>query len=188
MLSRLESESPDQEDKIDIVQLIREVADEARTLSGGRHKISVGVTPARVRGSRDELRSAFGNLVSNAIRYTPEGGTIRIDWVPRPDGAAFQVVDSGIGIAPEHMPRLTERFYRVEKSRSRETGGTGLGLAIVKHVLLRHEGRLDVESEVGRGSTFSAWLPKSRLVPHEGRPDSADDKAENTVENNQDVG
>ena len=188
MLSRLESESPDQEDKIDIVQLIREVADEARTLSGGRHKISVGVTPAGVRGSRDELRSAFGNLVSNAIRYTPEGGTIRIDWVPRPDGAAFQVVDSGIGIAPEHMPRLTERFYRVEKSRSRETGGTGLGLAIVKHVLLRHEGRLDVESEVGRGSTFSAWLPKSRLVPHEGRLDGADDKAENTVENNQDVG
>jgi two-component system phosphate regulon sensor histidine kinase PhoR len=84
--------------------------------------------------------------------------------VPQNDGASFEVTDSGIGIAPEHMPRLTERFYRVEKSRSRETGGTGLGLAIVKHVLLRHEGRLTIESEVGRGSTFSAWLPKSRLV------------------------
>ena len=80
---------------------------------------------------------------------------------------AFQVIDSGIGIAPEHIPRLTERFYRVEKSRSRETGGTGLGLAIVKHVLLRHGGRLDIESEVGRGSTFSAWLPSSRLVARE---------------------
>jgi len=164
MLSRLESESPNQEDTIDIAQLAREVVDEARTLSAGRHEISVAAAPAWVRGSRDELRSAFGNLVSNAIRYTPAGGKVRIAWVERGDGAAFQVSDSGIGIAPEHMPRLTERFYRVEKSRSRETGGTGLGLAIVKHVLLRHDGRLEIESEVGQGSTFSAWLPKSRLV------------------------
>ena len=129
--------------------------------------------PAWVRGSRDELRSAFGNLVSNAIRYTPTGGTIRIAWVLRADGAAFQVVDSGIGIAPEHIPRLTERFYRVEKSRSRETGGTGLGLAIVKHVLLRHGGHLDIESEVGHGSTFSACLPTSRLVAREALPAAA---------------
>jgi two-component system phosphate regulon sensor histidine kinase PhoR len=164
MLSRLESESPNQDDTIDIAQLINEVADEARSLSAGRHRISVAVSPAFVRGSRDELRSAFGNLVSNAIRYTPDGGTVQLDWVQQNDGASFEVTDSGIGIAPEHMPRLTERFYRVEKSRSRETGGTGLGLAIVKHVLLRHEGRLTIESEVGRGSTFSAWLPKSRLV------------------------
>lgn len=170
MLSRLESESPNQEETVDIAQLIAEVADEARTLSAGRHRISVEVAPAWVRGSRDELRSAFGNLVSNAIRYTPEGGTIRIAWAPRPDGAAFQVIDSGIGIAPEHIPRLTERFYRVEKSRSRETGGTGLGLAIVKHVLLRHGGRLDIESELGRGSTFCAWLPSSRLVAREALP------------------
>jgi two-component system phosphate regulon sensor histidine kinase PhoR len=167
MLSRLESESPDQEDTVDIAQLVGEIADEARTLSAGRHQISVDVSPAWVRGSRDELRSAFGNLVSNAIRYTPAGGSVHLAWVVQSDGAAFQVTDSGIGIAPEHMPRLTERFYRVEKSRSRETGGTGLGLAIVKHVLLRHDGRLEIESEVGRGSTFSAWLPKSRLVPPE---------------------
>ncbi len=167
MLSRLESESPNQEDTVDVAQLTHEVADEARSLSAGRHQISVHVTPAWVRGSRDELRSAVGNLVSNAIRYTPAGGSVRIAWVMRDDGAAFEVADSGIGIAPEHMPRLTERFYRVEKSRSRETGGTGLGLAIVKHVLLRHDGRLEVESEIGQGSTFSAWLPASRLVPRE---------------------
>jgi len=165
MLSRLESESPNVEDTVDLAQLANEVADEARTLSGGRHQIGVAVEQAFVRGSRDELRSAFGNLVSNAVRYTPAGGTVRIQWSLTPDGGLFQVIDSGIGIAPEHMPRLTERFYRVEKSRSRETGGTGLGLAIVKHVLLRHDGRLEIQSEPGVGSTFAAWLPKSRLVP-----------------------
>lgn len=164
MLSRLESESPNQEDTVDVALLAREVADEARTLSNGRHQISLELAPAWLRGCRDELRSAFGNLVSNAIRYTPTGGTIRIRWGSEVDGASFQVADTGIGIAPEHMPRLTERFYRVEKSRSRDTGGTGLGLAIVKHVLLRHDGRLEVTSEVGVGSTFSAWLPRSRLV------------------------
>jgi len=173
MLSRLESESPNQDDRIDIAQLVNEVADEARTLSAGRHQISVAVAPAFVRGSRDELRSAFGNLVSNAIRYTPAGGTIRLAWVEKEDAVCFEVADSGIGIAPEHMPRLTERFYRVEKSRSRETGGTGLGLAIVKHVLLRHDGRLDIESEVGRGSTFSAWLPRSRLAVRDAAPADA---------------
>jgi two-component system phosphate regulon sensor histidine kinase PhoR len=164
MLSRLESESPNVEDTVDIAQLANEVADEARSLSNGRHEIIVDVPPTWVRGSRDELRSAFGNLVSNAVRYTPHGGQVRLRWQSTADGGAFQVSDTGIGIAPEHMPRLTERFYRVEKSRSRETGGTGLGLAIVKHVLLRHDGRLEVRSEVGVGSTFSAWLPKSRLV------------------------
>jgi two-component system phosphate regulon sensor histidine kinase PhoR len=170
MLSRLESESPNQDDSVDVAQLINEVADEARSLSAGRHHISVSVSPAYVRGSRDELRSAFGNLVSNAIRYTPAGGSVQLAWVARDGGVSFDVSDSGIGIAAEHMPRLTERFYRVEKSRSRETGGTGLGLAIVKHVLLRHDGRLDIESEFGRGSTFSAWLPKSRLVLPESAP------------------
>jgi len=165
MLSRLESESPNVDDTVDIAQLANELAAEARSLSGGRHQISVTVEPTWVRGSRDELRSAFGNLVSNAVRYTPAGGQISLQWVPSTDGGAFQVVDTGIGIAPEHMPRLTERFYRVEKSRSRETGGTGLGLAIVKHVLLRHDGQLEVKSELGVGSTFAAWLPKSRIVP-----------------------
>jgi len=168
MLSRLESENPSQDETVDISLLINEIADEARSLSNGAHRIIVEAPPAWVRGSRDELRSAFGNLVSNAVRYTPPGGTVRMCWEAGPQGAAFKVIDSGIGIAPEHMPRLTERFYRVEKSRSRETGGTGLGLAIVKHVLLRHDGRLEIASEPGVGSTFTALLPKSRLVVPDG--------------------
>jgi two-component system phosphate regulon sensor histidine kinase PhoR len=105
--------------------------------------------------------------VSNAIRYTPAGGSIQLRWTVDQRGGAFSVEDTGIGIAPEHLPRLTERFYRVDKSRSRETGGTGLGLAIVKHVLLRHQARLTIESQAGQGSTFTAWLPDSRLIQPE---------------------
>jgi two-component system phosphate regulon sensor histidine kinase PhoR len=165
MLSRLESqESALLEEGVDMPRLLREVADEARALSGGRHTIDVEADPAHVRGSRDELRSAVGNLVSNAIRYTPAGGSIRLTWKVGDNGAVVSVQDTGIGVAPEHIPRLTERFYRVDKSRSRETGGTGLGLAIVKHVLLRHDGRIDVDSTVGVGSTFSAWLPRERVM------------------------
>jgi two-component system phosphate regulon sensor histidine kinase PhoR len=116
-------------------------------------------------GSEKELASAFGNLISNAIRYTPEGGAVRLRWQRTPEGAAFEVEDTGIGIAPEHLPRLTERFYRVDRGRSRETGGTGLGLAIVKHALSRHGGQLDVKSEPGRGSTFSARFTGPRVRP-----------------------
>ncbi|HTN49735.1 MAG TPA: phosphate regulon sensor histidine kinase PhoR [Burkholderiaceae bacterium] len=164
-LSQLESrENVVPDDVIDVRQLVGEVGDEARVLSNGRHRIRVDAPPAFVRGSRDELRSAFGNLVSNAIRYTPEGGEIVLRWVESPTEGRFEVEDTGIGIAPEHISRLTERFYRVDKSRSRETGGTGLGLAIVKHILLRHSGRLEIASEIGRGSTFSAVLPAERLI------------------------
>lgn len=167
-LSRLESrESPLVEESFGADGLLHELVDEARALSAGRHHVEVetpdDVPPLRILGSRDELRSALGNLVSNAIRYTPEGGRIALRWSADASGARFEVEDCGIGIAPEHLPRLTERFYRVDKSRSRETGGTGLGLAIVKHVLLRHEGRLDVRSQPGTGSVFSAWLPASRV-------------------------
>jgi two-component system phosphate regulon sensor histidine kinase PhoR len=164
MLSRLEAEeTPLAEEDIDAPALVTEVVAEARALSAGRHDIGCAVEPLRVRGSRDELRSAFGNLVSNAIRYTPSGGRITLAWRAADDGAVFEVADTGIGIAPEHLPRLTERFYRVDRSRSRETGGTGLGLAIVKHVLMRHQGRLLIASEAGRGSSFRAWLPAARL-------------------------
>jgi len=164
MLSRLEAEeTPLADDDVDMPALVAELEAEARALSGGRHEIVCIADAMHVRGSRDELRSAFGNLVSNAIRYTPSGGRIALAWHAQDDGVLFEVKDSGIGIAPEHLPRLTERFYRVDRSRSRETGGTGLGLAIVKHVLMRHQGRLLVESEVGRGSTFRVWLPASRL-------------------------
>ena len=143
----------------------QQIFDEARALSGGRHAIELQAgAPLHVRGNRDELRSAFGNLVSNAVRYTPSGGRITLRWRRSEDGVAFEVEDTGIGVAADHVPRLTERFYRVDKSRSRETGGTGLGLAIVKHVLLRHQGRLDVRSELGRGSCFAAWLPPARAL------------------------
>ena len=165
MLSRLEAEeTPLAEDEVDVPALVAGLRAEAMALSGGRHEITCSSEPVRLRGSRDELRSAFGNLVSNAVRYTPSGGRIALAWRAQDDGAVFEVRDSGIGIAAEHLPRLTERFYRVDRSRSRETGGTGLGLAIVKHVLMRHQGRLLVESEVGQGSTFRAWLPAARLL------------------------
>jgi len=164
-LSRLESqEGPEFEDVVDAAQLVAEVADEARTLSAGRHRINVEAANLKLRGGRDELRSAYGNLVSNAVRYTPAGGQITLRCIEQDGGVALQVEDSGIGVAPEHIPRLTERFYRVDKSRSRETGGTGLGLAIVKHVLIRHQARLDIRSEVGHGSCFTACFPASRRV------------------------
>jgi two-component system phosphate regulon sensor histidine kinase PhoR len=173
-LSRLESQQgPDVEEEVDAGQLVAEVADEARTLSAGRHRISVEAQKLKLRGGRDEMRSAYGNLVSNAVRYTPVGGHITLRAVEQDGGVALQVQDTGIGVAPEHIPRLTERFYRVDKSRSRETGGTGLGLAIVKHVLIRHQGRLDVQSEVGRGSLFSAWFPPSRRIPLAGEREAA---------------
>jgi two-component system phosphate regulon sensor histidine kinase PhoR len=166
MLSRLESaETPLSEDQIDVPQLARELEAEAHALSQGHHVITLAVEPACIRGNREELRSAFGNLVSNAIRYTPSGGRITLRWRTLDDGAQFEVEDTGIGIASEHVPRLTERFYRVDKSRSRETGGTGLGLAITKHVLQRHQGRLEVRSQIGQGSVFAAWLPQARLMP-----------------------
>lgn len=173
-LSRLESQQgPDAEEEVDAAQLVSEVADEARTLSAGRHRISVEAQKVKLRGGRDEVRSAYGNLVSNAVRYTPVGGHITLRCLEQDGGVALQVQDTGIGVAAEHIPRLTERFYRVDKSRSRETGGTGLGLAIVKHVLIRHQARLDIQSEVGRGSVFSAWFPPTRRVPSVGEREAA---------------
>jgi len=167
-LSALESEQTVRADtSFAVLPLLLEVSADANALSGHRHKIVLDfATPAIVTGNRDELASAFGNLVSNAVRYTPDGGTITLGWHVDAEGrGAFSVADTGIGIAPEHIPRLTERFYRVDRSRSRATGGTGLGLAIVKHVLLRHQAALDVTSELGSGSTFTVLLPARRVVP-----------------------
>ena len=110
------------------------------------------------------MRSALGNLVSNAVRYTPPGGEIHLAWRLRGDEGVFSVSDTGEGIEASHIPRLTERFYRVDRSRSRETGGTGLGLAIVKHVLTRHGARLEIRSTLGKGSTFSAVFPAGRII------------------------
>ena len=113
-----------------------------------------------ITGYCDEIRSAIVNLMTNAVRYTPAGGTIRLVCAVREDGAIIvSVADNGIGIAQKDIPRLTERFYRVDKSRSRETGGTGLGLAIVKHALLHHNARLQIDSVLGKGSTFTVILP-----------------------------
>jgi two-component system, OmpR family, phosphate regulon sensor histidine kinase PhoR len=163
-LSRLESDDyPLKREHVDVRALLESVADEARALSGGRHQIEVQVDGPDVMGSAEELRSAFGNLASNAVRYSPNGGSIVLSWQRGPDDLRFAVSDSGIGIDPQHISRLTERFYRVDKSRSRETQGTGLGLAIVKHVLARHGGRLTIESDPGKGSTFIACLPNTSL-------------------------
>jgi two-component system phosphate regulon sensor histidine kinase PhoR len=161
-LSRLEStDAPLRREVVDVKSVVDSVAAEARALSGGRHEITVNVDGPDVMGNAEELRSAFGNLASNAVRYTPAGGAIALSWQRGDDDLQFSVTDSGIGIDRQHIARLTERFYRVDKSRSRETQGTGLGLAIVKHVLLRHGGKLSISSEAGKGSTFTASLPAS---------------------------
>lgn len=165
-LSQLENnatEVPDTE--VVISNLLKIIHNEGNSLSNGKHHISLEAEPhLNLIGASEELHSAFGNLVSNAVRYTPEGGNIQISWSMRGQDAVFSVQDSGIGIEQKHIDRLTERFYRVDRSRSRETGGTGLGLSIVKHILTRHQARLEIQSEYGKGSTFSMVFPKARVV------------------------
>ncbi|MDT8364247.1 MAG: phosphate regulon sensor histidine kinase PhoR [Nitrosomonas sp.] len=165
-LSRLEnSQKPPKEDKIDIARLLRGIYQEAQSLSSGRHEIGLNITSeAGVLGNEDELRSAFSNLVSNAVRYTPQGGNIALHWIREGEAGVFFVQDSGIGIEPSHIPRLTERFYRVDRGRSRETGGTGLGLAIVKHILSHHQASLEIASKPGHGSIFKIRFPASRML------------------------
>lgn len=165
-LSQLESsQNVLQETDIDVPSLLHMVLTEGESLSNGRHTLALEVdSHVFLSGATEELHSAFGNLVSNAVRYTPDGGHITLRWELRFDGAAFSVSDTGPGIEPEHISRLTERFYRVDRSRSRATGGTGLGLSIVKHILTRHQARLEVQSEVGKGSTFSVIFPITRVI------------------------
>ena len=164
-LSRLESADHTLHDEpVNVAELAHVLKAEAESLSRGRHQVSLQLdSSAWLKGNLQEIRSALGNLVSNAVRYTPEGGEIRLAWRERDGEGVFSVTDTGEGIAAEHIPRLTERFYRVDRSRSRETGGTGLGLAIVKHVLTRHGARLDIQSTPGKGSTFSAVFPVQRV-------------------------
>lgn len=165
-LSRLENDqNPVREETVDVSSLLSEIFKEGQLLSNGKHQLHLEVeSDAKLSGSRDELRSAFTNLLTNAIRYTPEAGEITLRWADKDGCLAYCVRDSGIGIAPQHIPRLTERFYRVDRSRSRETGGTGLGLAIVKHIAMRHQAKLEVVSEEGKGSTFSIVFPSKRVV------------------------
>lgn len=178
-LSRLENaQNILHEEEVNMAVLLQSLLQEAQSLSAGRHHITLNlVSDAHLLGSVDELRSAMGNLVSNAVRYTPDGGDISLNWAEEHEQGLFYVQDSGIGIGPEHIPRLTERFYRVDRSRSRETGGTGLGLAIVKHVLGRHQARMEIVSEIGKGSIFKVWFPAKRLIEHpvpSNPPDNSD--------------
>ncbi len=168
-LSALEANSAPSEDFIDAASLFARIEETARQLSGGRHDIVFEIDrDFAMLGSELELASAFTNLVTNAIRYTPDGGRIVVQWRAsdhgNAGGADYTVTDTGIGIPAPHLPRLTERFYRVDRGRSRQSGGTGLGLAIVKHVLTRHQGTLSIASEVGKGSAFTASLPARRIV------------------------
>ena len=169
-LSRLESKDEQQSDPPEVVnmpKLVAGLAEDGVALSRGRHTIDTDITANQaVLGQVDEIRSACLNLVTNAVRYTPDGGKIQISWHfnHNDQTATFAVKDNGIGIDAEDIPRLTERFYRVDKSRSREKGGTGLGLAIVKHVAIRNHCQLRIESEPGKGSTFSLVFPSDSLI------------------------
>ncbi len=172
LLSRLEgTPAPGTAEWMPAHELLDHVVEDGRSLSDliaeGSHDICADAgADFELAGSRTELLSAMSNLLSNAVRYTPPGGVIRAGWRLLPQGGAeYWVSDTGPGIEAEHVPRLTERFYRVDRSRSRETGGTGLGLAIVKHVVQRHGGQLRIDSVVGQGSTFRIQLPASRVRP-----------------------
>ena len=165
-LSALDSAPPaTAEKRVPVRPLLERLKADADALSGGRHTIRLDFQEGQdLLGTDTELASAFGNLVSNAIRYTPAGGKVTLAWRESAEGALFSVEDTGIGIEADHIPRLTERFYRVDRSRSRETGGTGLGLAIAKHALARHEATLEIESTPGKGSRFIARFPARRLA------------------------
>jgi two-component system phosphate regulon sensor histidine kinase PhoR len=164
-LSALEHAPPPPEARVAMRPLLERLRAETVQLSAGRHRVSLEIGDAHdLSGAEAEIASAFTNLASNAVRYTPSGGEIRLSWRPCPQGAEFAAEDTGIGIEAEHIPRLTERFYRVDRSRSRETGGTGLGLAIVKHALARHDAALEVRSTPGKGSRFAARFPVARLL------------------------
>jgi two-component system phosphate regulon sensor histidine kinase PhoR len=164
-LSRLEAQDELEEEVVSMPSVLQTLRREAEALSQGRHLISVEDSAGvDLIGSGRELHSAFSNLVSNAVRYTPSNGHIQVRFASEPGGGAvLSVQDTGYGIPAQHLPRITERFYRVSTSRSRETGGTGLGLSIVKHVLNLHQARLEIDSEVGRGSTFSIHFGAARV-------------------------
>jgi two-component system phosphate regulon sensor histidine kinase PhoR len=164
-LSRLEMQQRVPEERVEMAPLLESLQREAEALSHGKHRVVVeDEGHVDLLGSPKDLHSAFSNLVSNAVRYTPEGGSITIRWRRTPAGAEYSVTDTGYGIPADHISRLTERFYRVSSSRSRATGGTGLGLSIVKHVLNLHDARLRIESKAGEGSTFTCVFDAARLL------------------------
>ena len=174
-LSRLEAQDELAEETVSMPSLLQTLRREAEALSQGRHQISVeDQAGVDLIGSTRELHSAFSNLVSNAVRYTPSNGRIQVRFASEADGGVvLSVEDTGYGIPAQHLPRITERFYRVSTSRSRESGGTGLGLSIVKHVLNLHQARLEIDSEVGRGSTFAIHFGAARVQPRAARNTAA---------------
>ena len=164
-LSRLEAQQEIPTERVGMRPLLEALRREAVALSHGQHQVSVELGSTQdLKGSVKDLHSAFSNLVSNAVRYTPPGGRITLRWETDASGGRLSVTDTGQGIPAQHLPRLTERFYRVSTSRSRETGGTGLGLSIVKHVLQLHQARLEIASELGVGSVFSCVFGPERLL------------------------
>ncbi len=171
-LSRLDAADHLELEPVPMAPLLASLLAEANALSGGRHRIAlVDSAAVDLLGSARELHSAFSNLVANAVRYTPADGEIRIEFAANDDGGArLAVVDSGPGIPAQHLPRLTERFYRVSASRARDRGGTGLGLAIVKHVMQLHHGRLEIASEIGVGSRFACVFDRDQVLPRAGEP------------------
>lgn len=168
LLSRLECHPEELQDKkiVSVAKLIKSICTDAKILSGKcSHLITAEVDEnLGLLGNEGELHGAFSNIIFNAVHYTPANGKIHIKWFAENSGGILSVTDTGIGITQEDIPRITERFYRVDKARSRESGGTGLGLAIVKHVLIRHEARLEIESQLGKGSIFSCYFPATRVV------------------------
>lgn len=165
-LSRLETSPPTRDEGIvDVGTMLEGLKENAKILSGDkRHDIQLELSEGLMLiGNEEEIRSALLNLINNAVRYTPDGGRIRLRWQRERGEAVFSVSDSGEGIAAQHIPHLTERFYRVDNARSRASGGTGLGLSIVKHILMRHDAKLQIESQLGRGSTFTCRFPAERV-------------------------
>jgi two-component system phosphate regulon sensor histidine kinase PhoR len=165
-LSTLESSPNAEPHRVRMSALLQTARQQTEALSAGRHALVWLLDDAvDVLGAESELSSAVSNLLTNAVRYTPDGGTITVRWERLPEGGArYSVQDTGIGIAARHIPRLTERFYRVDRGRSRAVGGTGLGLAITKHIAMRHDAELSIASDVGKGSTFSLLFPPERTV------------------------
>jgi len=169
LISRLETDESDhKKQQVDVPAVLEMIVEDAGILSAGRHVIQLKSDHVLcLHANYEELVSVFSNLIYNAVKYTPAGGEINIRWFADERGVWFEVEDNGTGIAQEHLPRLTERFYRIDVGRSRETGGTGLGLAIVKHVLNRHQGSLEIESELGKGSIFRCHFPVSLAIKKE---------------------
>lgn len=170
LLSRLENEEQPLEikKKINVSTLLEPLYIDAKIISGNKHqdiRLNIDETVS-LDGAEEELKSLFYNLITNAIKYTPNAGKIDIAWQLERGCGVFKVSDNGIGIAKEHLPRITERFYRVDKGRSRDNGGTGLGLAIAKHVLAHHHGQLFIDSELGKGSVFSCVFPPEVISVH----------------------